>query len=265
MMKLGLSTAAFYGRWETEEAALQIARLPVDCAEVFLQTGSEYAPEFAQAVRKNLGSVACTSVHPTGIQFENQMFGRSPRQMRDAFHVFEQVLDAAKALGAQYYVYHGKSTAQLKALPWNLEANLEVLGRMSEAAVQRDMDIAWENVFWCQLTNEQRIAEVKRAFPQARFTLDIKQAMRAGCDPSEMARTMGDGLVNVHVCDWTADGKLCLPGEGMFDFDAFFAVLRGMGYDGPVILEPYLALIESDDALKRSLRYLRDKLEHVER
>ena len=33
-MRLGLSTAAYYGRLETEDAALAIARLPVDCAEV---------------------------------------------------------------------------------------------------------------------------------------------------------------------------------------------------------------------------------------
>ena len=35
-MQLGLSTAAYYGRYETEEAASRIAQLPLDCCEVFL-------------------------------------------------------------------------------------------------------------------------------------------------------------------------------------------------------------------------------------
>ena len=42
-MRLGLTTAAFYGRLETEEAAARLRALDVDCAEVFLQTPSEYS------------------------------------------------------------------------------------------------------------------------------------------------------------------------------------------------------------------------------
>lgn len=37
-MKIGLSTAAFYGKWEVEEAAALLGRYGADCAEVFLQT-----------------------------------------------------------------------------------------------------------------------------------------------------------------------------------------------------------------------------------
>ena len=82
--------------------------------------------------------------------------------------------------------------------------------------------------------------------------------MRAGEDPILMARAMGESLCNVHVCDWDAVGALCLPGEGVFDFGALFAALREIGYCGPVILEPYLALIRSDEALLRSLSFLRE-------
>ena len=39
--------------------------------------------------------------------------------------------------------------------------------------------------------------------------------------------------------------------------DALFAALRESGYGGPVILEPYLALIRSDDALQRAVSHLR--------
>ena len=49
-MKIGLSTAAFYGKWEVEEAAALLGRYGAECAEVFLQTRSEYAREFARLV-----------------------------------------------------------------------------------------------------------------------------------------------------------------------------------------------------------------------
>ena len=256
-MQLGLSTAAFYGRWETEEAAAEIRRLGMDCAEVFLQTFSEYKPDFAARVKEQLGGVPCVSMHPSGIQFENQMFGRSGHQRQDAFDLFRRSLDAAQLLGARHYVYHGRSTALLSPLPFNLEANVDVVSRMMEEAAQRNITIAWENVAWCQLTTCERIAQVKEALPDVRFTLDIKQAMRAGEDPLKMAEIMGDALVHVHVCDYHPSGKLCLPGEGSFDFEKLMDALVGIGYDGAVILEPYLVLIDSDEALERSIEHMR--------
>lgn len=256
-MRLGLSTAAFYGRYETEEAAAQIAELPLECCEAFLQTPSEYTRDFARLTREKLGRVACTSVHPMGIQFENAMFSRSRRQKGDAFDLFRRVLDAGQELGARVYVYHGRSSAQLAPLPWNLEANLETLCAMAEEAGARGMAVGWENVFWCQLTCPERVREAARAYDGVCFTLDIKQAMRAGADPCEMARAMGRRLINVHLCDWDEAGKLCLPGEGSVDFAALFAQLAEIGYEGPVVLEPYLALIKSREALERSLAHLR--------
>ena len=256
-MDLGLSTAAFYGRWETEEAAAFIAGQPLSCAEVFLQTFSEYDVSFAREVRARLGEMPCTSVHPMGTHFENGMFSRSARQRRDAMDIFRRVLDAGAELGAGTYVYHGRYNPREGAHPWNAQANADVLGPMIEEAAARGMVIAWENVSWCQLTNAERVREARRLLPQARFTLDIKQAMRAGEDPLALAQAMGAQLANVHVCDWDASGKLCLPGEGTFDFGALFSRLRAQGYDAPVILEPYLALISSEEALARAIAHLR--------
>ena len=54
---------------------------------------------------------------------------------------------------------------------------------MQEEATQRKIKIAWENVCWCQLTTPERAREIRRLLPEIRFTLDIKQAMRAGRDP----------------------------------------------------------------------------------
>jgi len=236
----------------------------MDCAEAFLQTMSEYERPFAARVRANLGSVPCVSMHPSGIQFESQMFGRSARQRQDAFDLFRRTLDAAQAMGAKRYVYHGRSTALLSPLPFNLQANIDVVGRMSEEAKTYGVIIAWENVSWCQLTTCERVLQVKTAMPEVQFTLDVKQSMRAGEDPVDMARAMGGNIAHVHVLDWDAQGKLCLPGEGCFDFGRLFCALDEIGYDGDVILEPYLALIKSDEALNNSIQYLRDQIaQHI--
>ena len=259
-MILGMSTAAFYGRWETEEAAEQIARLPLDCAEVFLQTFSEYEVSFAREVRARLGGMPCTSVHPMGSRFEIGMFSRSARQRSDTMDMFRSVLDAGAALGARTYVYHGRYNPREGTLAWNAQANVDALGPMIEEAAARGMTVGWENVSWCQLRDAQCVREARALLPQARFTLDIKQAMRSGEEPIRLARAMGEALVNVHVCDWDAAGKLCLPGEGTFDFAGLFSLLDEMGYGGPVILEPYLGLISGEEALLRSIAFLRETM-----
>lgn len=131
-MLLGLSTASFFGKYETEESAAYVSTLPLDCAEVFFETISEYTPEFGRLVRSNLNGMPCSSVHAQGVSFENVMMSLSPRARRDGFDIFRRVLDTGVALGAKAYVYHGKFTAQLSPVPWNLQMNADVLGPMCE-------------------------------------------------------------------------------------------------------------------------------------
>lgn len=256
-MKIGLSTAAFYGKWEVEEAAAHLRGYGAECAEVFFQTRSEYTKEFARLTRDRLGGLPCTSVHPFGTAFENEFFGRSARQRADAMDMLRRVLDAAAELDARLYVYHGRYSPARVELPFDAQRNAEVVARMQEEATQRKIKIAWENVCWCQLTTPERAHEIRRMLPEIRFTLDIKQAMRAGCDPIDFVDAMGGQLANVHVCDWDENGRLCLPGEGTFDFSAFIRALRRANYAGAVIVEPYLALVKSDEALEKSIRMLK--------
>ena len=83
-MKIGLSSAAYYGQLETDEAAAHIAELPLDTCEVFLETPSEYTTDFTFRMRYNMNNFPVTSVHPLGTQFEPQLFGRAARQSDDA-------------------------------------------------------------------------------------------------------------------------------------------------------------------------------------
>jgi len=45
-MKLGISTAAWYGHYETEDAAAHLREFQLDTCEVFLESFSEYSHDF---------------------------------------------------------------------------------------------------------------------------------------------------------------------------------------------------------------------------
>ena len=167
-MKIGLSTAAFYGKWEVEEAAAHLRGYGAECAEVFFQTRSEYTREFARLTRDRLDGLPCTSVHPFGTAFENEFFGRSARQRADAMDMLRRVLDAAAELDARLYVYHGRYSPARVELPFDAQRNAEVVARMQEEATQRKIKIAWENVCWCQLATPERAREIRRLLPEIR-------------------------------------------------------------------------------------------------
>ena len=258
-MTIGLSCAAFYGRMETEEQAAHLRQFPLDTCEVFLQTPSEYTASFGELVRRRLVGLPCASVHAKGTQFEPDLFGASARQRADALATLCGALDAGRALGARWYVFHGPGGIKGPVTPGRIASLAERFGRMQREARLRGLEILWENVSWCALRRPEDIREALGLLPELRFVLDVKQAFRGQVDPFAMLDAMGERVRHVHVMDWDAEGRLCLPGEGVMDFDRLFGRLRDQGYDGAVILEPYAAQAADEDSLRRSLDFLRAK------
>ena len=74
---------------------------------------------------------------------------------------------------------------------------------------------------------------------------------------------MKDRLSTVHLCDYTHDGKLAIPGRGNFDFVTFFKRLADSGYDGVCLMELYAKDYNDDDDLKEAYGYLLDCLERA--
>jgi sugar phosphate isomerase/epimerase len=257
-MRLGLTSAAFYGRLETEDAAERLRCYPLDTCEVFLETGSEYHREFGIMVRERLNGLTCRAIHAKGTQFEGDLFGSSPRQRHDAFATLEGVLDCGKALGAEVYVFHGQPDHRGGLSPSRIPRLAETAAAISAMAEERGIQFAWENVSWCALKTPKDAAFLKEDCPGLRFVLDIKQAYQIGVDPFEFLPVFGDRLTHVHVLDFDPEGRLCLPGQGMFDFYRLRRELDHMGYQGDVILEPYAFMTEDDQALRESIAYLRN-------
>ena len=256
-MRIGLSAAAFYGRMETEDQAAYLTQFAPDCCEIFLETHSEYSASFGALVKERLQGIPCVSVHPKGTQFEPDLFGQSPRQREDAGRIFRGVLDAGQSLGAQWYVWHGSPCLTGRITPERIRLLGERFPLLQQEAQSRGLEILWENVSWCAVQTPEDVRELKTLLLGIRFTLDIKQAFRAGVEPLDMLRAMGEDVRHVHVLVWDASGKLCLPGVGTVDFRRLLGELGQLGYAGSVIIEPYPQLAVDEDALRRSLAHLR--------
>lgn len=259
-MRIGMSSAAFYGQMETEDQAALLRTFPVDVCEIFLETHSEYSAIFGALVRERLAGVPCLSVHPKGTQFEQDLFGRSKRQAQDALEIFRHVCEAGQALGARYYVFHGPHSVSGRLRPSGVVELEERVTRLQEIAGKHGVELLWENVSWCAMREPEDVRELSERLPNMRFVLDVKQAMRAGVDPLAMLETMGQRVRHVHALDWDAQGRLCLPGQGVMDWRALARMLRALGYDGAVILEPYEWLSGDREALRRSLDFLRETM-----
>lgn len=255
-MRIGVSTAAYYGRMETEEAAAYLTTLGVSCCEAFLQTMSEYGPAFAQTLKQHLGELEVISAHSKTLHFEGDFLSQSPRQREDGFSMMETFLTTAQTLGAHIYVFHG---------PPRLRGDSPPLARWQphvQEAIMRSaahgVTLAWETVSWCWLNSLGRIADFKALWPDLRFVLDVKQTIELGLDVIETVNAMGERLCHVHVLDYDADGRHVLPGKGRTDFRALARALRVNGYAGDIILEPYATQTENRQDVLDAIAFLRD-------
>ena len=150
-MEIGLSTASYFQKLQIEDAVLDIGTHGVSVCEVFLNTFSEYEPEFVELLAERLdrANVSVFSVHPMSMQFEPQLFSIHPRQREDALRLYEQVLGAGKRLGAHTYVMHGP--ARLFGGVKNIELFriAPILLDLAERAQRFDIQLTLENVSWC--------------------------------------------------------------------------------------------------------------------
>jgi sugar phosphate isomerase/epimerase len=246
-----------------EDAVDFISAAGCRVCEIFLNTFSEYEPEFAELLKSKLtaNGLNAYSVHPMGTQFEPQLFSVCRRQKQDAVHIFEKVLKAAKYLGAKLYIMHGPAGMRGSVRSMQFDRIGPITAELCEIAASYGVTLSWENVSWCLFNTPDfagRLLEHSKTEKLA-FTLDIKQAVRSGYSPFDYLDSIGGRLANVHLCDYTdSDGlKLNMPGKGGFDFDFMRKRLEDISYKGPVMLEVYSDLYDDLNELKSSYEYIR--------
>ncbi len=258
-MRIGISTASFYNRHMLEDLPAVYRAWGVRYAEYFLNSFSEYEPEFIELLRRRTveNGVTVCSVHPMSSMFESQLFSLHPRQSADAEKIYTKVLEAGKALDAHRYCMHG--AAHLSGAAKNLELYriAPVFDRLSEQALSYGIRLTLENVSWCFCREPSFALRLLDAMHTdgLHFTLDVKQAVRSGVDPFAFVEAVGERIDAVHCCDCRMENgtmRYLLPPDGGFDFRRLLDALQKKEFDGDVLLEVYSDMYGSEEELRDS-------------
>lgn len=255
-MKTGISTASLFLRQETEQAFSTIKELGADCIEVFLGTYYEYRPEFAKKYAPLTGGMEVAAVHALSSNFEPQLFSKSRRVRGDAFYWLDQIMRSAQLFGAKKYSFHGyisRCTGDE-----NVDETVERLREICEFCARYGVDVCLENVSWCTYNRPGLFRRLKSRCPQLAAVVDIKQARRSGYNLNKYIEDTAGAISHVHLSDLDANGKMCLPGKGKYNFEEIFKRLKGAGFDGPALIEVYGSDYAEISELKQSLDFLNE-------
>ncbi|MBE7090238.1 MAG: sugar phosphate isomerase/epimerase [Clostridiales bacterium] len=262
-MQTGISTASLFVRYTTEDALRYLAENKIKTAEIFLSTYCEYSKEFGKILKSVQGETDVHSIHVLNTQFEPQLYSIGERANRDAFLMLDQALQAGKEVGAKYYTFHG--VARLKKTPLNMD--FERIGRITQKIIDKckeyNITLSYENVHWAYYNYIGFFSELKKRVSGLKGTLDIKQARQSGIHYSEFIKEMNSDIVTVHISDVDENGKMCLPGRGVTDFNDLFSRLKDVGFDGAVLLEVYKNDYDNPSELITSLDFINEVADKV--
>ncbi len=257
-MQTGISTASLFGRMPTEKALEFLSKNKVGCAEVFLESYCEYTKKFGKLLKKVKGDLPIHSVHTLTTQFEPQLYSVNQRAKDDSFKLLEQTMLSAKQFGAKYYTFHGG--ARFKKTPIKIDFDrVGAITREIMSVTQKyGITLAYENVHWGYYNYVGFFKELKERAEGLKGTFDIKQARQSGIFYGDYITEMGEDIVTVHLSDYAEDGKMCLPGKGVTDFEDVFKRLNDVGFDGAILLECYQNDYQTFEQLFNSVEYLNE-------
>lgn len=246
-MKIGVSTACMFGRCHIEDAVAEYGRLGIRYAEAFLNTFSEYTPDFIKMLRKTAddNKVKIASVHGYGLAYEPSMFSKYDRSQEDAFKIFEGMMTATEALGADCYVFHGPARLKpARRLTLNFDNIAKVVDRAADMAKEHGVKFAYETVHWCFYNYPGFCEDLNKKIKSDNvyYVFDIKQTAQAGYDPMKFIKKMDGRVANIHMCDFVHEGRYVtpkMPFTGEMDFAQLRDLLKKTGYDGTMMLEVY--------------------------
>ena len=234
---IGVSTAALYPTYLTEDALTAIAGLGFRVVEIFLQADAEYTPPFGLELdrrRRDLG-LRVHSLHLYAPYFD--LWSPYPRLIEETRGRFQRLLEVAATLEARALTWHGLRYGVDS--PRLVAAFFESTAWAAEQARAAGVTLCIENVSWCYLRTPAQVAALRQAGLPIGFTFDTFQAGESGTDPAAMVHAMDSRLTTVHLADYAPDGPRHLPpGEGTLNWRAILRALHAVGYVGPLILEP---------------------------
>lgn len=257
-MEIGVSTASLFRRQHNEDAILTLDKLDARVCEVFLGTYSEYTEDFGKLLLSRLGNLKVHSIHTLNTHFEPQLFGTNDRALEDAYKIYGNCLQVGKLLGASCYTMHGIARFKKGALYNNYQKIGENFEIAKDFAQKYGVTLTIENVEWAFYNHVGFYKNISQFCKGLKTCLDVKQARISGDSYKDYIEEMGDSILTVHLSDINENGHICLPGKGSFDFEDLFKRLKGVGFNGDMLIEVYTDDYGDVSEIKTSLDYLRE-------
>ena len=255
-MDIGVSTATFFLRRYNEDSISIIKGLGGKTCEVFLECPSEYTEEYGKLLLEKKGDLKVHSMHAVTMNYETELFNTFDRAYNDALKSFAGVLNIGKMLGARFYTMHGRARIKKGSTYDDYVKNGKRLDELCDFASNYDIQICLENVAWALCNRPEYYKEIIKFAPKIGATLDVKQARISGYDYREYLDAMNQRIKTVHLSDVDLDGKIRLPGKGVFDFEELFKRLRDVDFNGDMIIEVYKDDYGNESEITESLDYL---------
>ena len=262
-MQAGISTASLFMRKYNEEALPLLNELGVKTAEVFLTSFSEYGKEFGEFIAQKKGDLHINSVHDLNTEFEPQLFSLHPRVKADAYGWLDKVLEGANALGAPYYTFHGTSRVKRASRSGkndDFPSMIKGFAQLTAHCQAHGVTLCLENVEWSTYNRVGVFSKIAQAVPHLRGVLDIKQARISEYPYEEYLQEMGERLAYVHISDVDGQGRICLPGKGIFDFETLVKRLKDIGFNGALLTGVYKNDYAEIQELKTACDYVNEIL-----
>ena len=237
-MNIGISTASFYPL-ETELALEEIGKAGIKTAEIFFNAECELKESFVDILTdiKEHYEMNIVAIHPTMSLAEPFMiFSNYQRRFDESLRKFNRYGEVAAALGATYIILHGgKPNGKLTD-----EEYCERYMQLKSVTRKNGVTVLQENVAKYRAGDVEFMRIMRDILgKEAEFCLDIKQAVRSGNLPYELTEEFIDNIHHFHISDHSIASDCMLPGNGRFDFKAFFRLIKMHNYKGSAMIEVY--------------------------
>jgi sugar phosphate isomerase/epimerase len=254
--EIGMSTAALYPIYPTEDALTTAADLGFRVAEVFLQSEEEHSANFGVELdrRRRATGICIHSLHLHTHYFN--LWTPYVRRAEETRERFLRTLDLANRVEAQALTWHGIGSQFGFQL---LSAFMDSVAWAAEHAHSAGVTLCIENVSWCYLRTPEQVNALNNLGVPIGFTFDTFQAGESGGNPVTLIHAMGAQLKTVHLADYDPAGPRHLPlGDGTLDWHAILRALTDVDYPGPLIIE--LADVETLNTLTASRDFISQML-----
>lgn len=247
-MKIGVSTASLYPL-ETELALEKIGKAGVKTTEIFFNCESELKPSFVDMlldIKKDY-SLDITAIHPTLSLAESFMiFSEYERRFYEAIQKFARYSEVAGDLGAKYIILHGGKPNGITTD----EEYCQKFMALNHETRKNGVTVLQENVVHYRSGDVEFLRSMRDILKDdAQFCFDIKQAIRCGYNPLDLAQEFLNNIKHFHLSDHSLAGDCLLPLNGKFDFKSFFSLLKSNGFEGGCNIEVYKNAYKSYDEI----------------